>query len=148
MASTGIRTRHGRACASRSGRACNCRPSFEAWVWDRRAKEKIRQTFPTLAAAKGWRDDAASGVRKGTVSAPTRLTLEQAAETWLEGAKRGAILTRGGTPYKPAVIRGYEADLRRYVLPDLGARPLAHIRRADLQAPVDGLVADGRSASK
>ena len=34
------------------------------------------------------------------------------------------------------------------VLPDLGAQRLAALRRADLQALVDRLVADGRSASK
>jgi hypothetical protein len=148
LASTGIRKRHSRACRSRVGAPCDCSGSWEAAVWSQRDGRKIRRTFPTLAAAKGWRDDAASAVRKGTMSAPTRLTLEQAAEVWLEGAKRGAILTRGGTPYKPGVIRGYEADLRRYVLPDLGSHPLAQIRRADLQALVDRLVADGRSATK
>jgi integrase len=40
------------------------------------------------------------------------------------------------------------ADLRRYVLPDLGAERLAALRRADLQALVDRLVSDGHSASK
>jgi len=58
------------------------------------------------------------------------------------------VLTRSGVPHKPAVIRGYEADLRRYVLPDLGAQRLAALRRADLQALVDRLVAAGHSASK
>jgi site-specific recombinase XerD len=57
-------------------------------------------------------------------------------------------LTRSGLPYKPAVIRSYEADLRRYVLPDLGAQRLAALRRADLQGLVDRLVAGGHSASK
>ena len=145
---TGIRTRHGRACASRSGRVCNCNPCYEAWVYSARDQQKIRRTFPTFAAAKGWRHDAASGVRKGTMSVPTRLTLEQAAEAWLEGAKKGAVLTRSGTRFKPAVLRGYEADLRRYVLPELGTHALAQIRRADLQALVDRLVGDGRSPSK
>lgn len=46
------------------------------------------------------------------------------------------------------MIRGYESDLRRYVLPDLGAQRLAALRRADLQALVDRLVSDGHSASK
>src|SRR5262249_44407926 len=95
-----------------------------------------------------WRHDAASAVRKGTLKAPTRQTLEQAAERWLEGAKRGAILTRSGGRYKPAVLRGYEADLRRYVLPEIGALQLAQIRRADLQALVDRLVSASHSASK
>jgi integrase len=145
---TGIRTRHGRACSSRDGGKCDCHPGFEAWVWSPRDGRKIRKSFPTMAAAKGWRHDAASAVRRGTMQAPTRQTLTEAAEVWLEGAKRGAILTRGGTVYKPAVVRGYEADLRRFVLPELGAHPLARIRRADLQALVDRLVAAGHSASK
>ncbi len=82
------------------------------------------------------------------MQAPTRRTLTEAAEVWLEGAKRSAILTRSGTAYKPAVVRGYEADLRRYVLPDLGAHRLAALRRSDLQALVDRLVNSGHSASK
>jgi integrase len=122
--------------------------SWEAWVYDQRTGRKIYRTWPTLAAAKGWRADATSAVRKGTLTAPTRQTLEEAAEKWLGGAKRGTVLTRGGRPYKPAVVRGYEADVRRYVLPDLGAVQLATLRRADLQALVDRLVTEGRSASK
>jgi integrase len=145
---TGIRARHSRRCRSRGGGKCNCYPSYEAWAWSPRDGTKIRRTFHNLAEAKGWRHDAASAVRKGTLSAPTRQTLNEAAEAWLEGAKRGTVLTRSGQPYKPSVIRGYEADLRRYVLPDLGAQRLAALRRADLQALVDRLVADGRSPSK
>lgn len=81
-------------------------------------------------------------------SAPTRQTLSEFAETWLAGVKAGTILKRSGERYKPAVVRGYEADLRRYVLDDLGAHRLSALHRRDLQALVDRLVADGKSASK
>jgi integrase len=148
---TGITTRHSRRCRSRSGGGCNCEPSYEAWIWSPRDRRKIRKTFTgkgALSAAKGWRHDAGSAVRKGTMQAPSRRTLTEAAEAWLEGAKAGAILTRSGTSYKPGVVRGYEADLRRYVLPDLGTHRLAALRRSDLQALVDRLVKAGRSASK
>lgn len=148
---TGITTRHSRRCRSRSGGGCNCEPSYEAWIWSPRDGRKIRKTFTgkgALSAAKGWRHDAGSAVRKGTMQAPTRRTVAEAAESWLEGAKQGAILTRSGTSYKPAVVRGYEADLRRYVLPDLGSHRLAAPRRSDLQALVDRLVKAGHSASK
>jgi integrase len=168
---TGVVAHHTRGCRSREGGTCNCTPtSFEAWIFDPRSLThgrrcasskpggqcdcepkrgaKIRKTFPTLAAAKGWRVDAGSALRKGTLKAPTRLTVEQAAETWLEGAKGGTVLTRSGRPYKPGVIRGYEADLRRYVFPDLGAHRLSELRRSDLQALVDRMVSAGRSASK
>lgn len=159
-ATPGIRVRHGRECRSHKGGGCSCSPVYEAWVYDARATwvrkcdgkqmrgQKIRRTFPTLAAAKLWRADATSGLAKGTMKAPTKQTLEQAAETWLEGAKAHAILTRSGAPYKPAVLRGYEADLRRYVLPELGAHRLADLRRADLQWFVDKLIRDGKTPTK
>lgn len=148
MASTGIRVRHARTCRTREGGACNCTPSYEAWVWSPRDGKKLRTTWPTLAAAKGWRHDNAAGVRKGTVQALSRRTVAEAAEAWLAGAKTGAVRTRSGGIYKPAVLRNYERDLRAHVLPDLGAHPLARIRRADLQALVDRLLGAGRSSSK
>jgi integrase len=146
----GIVERHSRACPSRSGGQCSkpCQPSYEAWIWSPRDGRKIRRTFPTPSAAKGWRTDALSALRRGTLKAPTRQTLDEASEAWIEGAKAGAILTRGGAPFKPSVTRGYEADLRRYVLPDLGALRLSELRRSDVQALVDRLVKKGKSASK
>ena len=51
-------------------------------------------------------------------------------------------------PYKPAALRGYEADLRRYVLDDLGAHRLSDVRRGDLQALVDRLLGKGLSSSR
>ena len=147
---TGIRTRHARSCPAACVRsaACRCRPSYEASVYSARDGRKLRKTFHNLSEARSWRHDAASAVRKGTLSAPTRETLSEAAEAWLEGAKRGVVLTRAGRPYKPGVIRGYEADLQRYVLPDLGGVRLAGLRRRDLQGLVDRLLVGGHSASK
>jgi integrase len=144
----GIRVRHGRSCASRAGRGCNCEPAYEAWVWSNRDQRKIYRSFPTLAAAKGWRADATSAVRKGVLHAPTRQTLREAADLLIEGMRSGTVRLRSGKTYKPSVIRGYRADLDRYVLPQLGAIRLAEIRRRDLQRLVDELVAAGYSGSK
>jgi integrase len=58
------------------------------------------------------------------------------------------ILTRSGKRYKPSVLRGYKADLRNYVLLELGGTRLADIRRGDLQALVDRLLGRGLSPSK
>src|SRR4051794_39673446 len=166
---TGIRVRHSRGCRSRDGGGCNCSPSYEAWVFDSRAVvhergcasreggncgcrtirgSKVRKTFPTLAAAKGWRGDASNGVRRGTLRPTVTLTLEQAAEQWLEQAERGEVLSRHRRPYKPSVLRTYAADLRRYVLPDFGAVKLGDVTADDLQALVDRLVGAGLSGSK
>jgi integrase len=145
---TGIRARHTRGCRSHDGGTCNCRPTYEAWVYSVRDGRKIRKSFPTLAAAKGWRADATTQLRRGTLKAPTRQTLDEAAKLFVEGIDEGTMLARNGQPYKPSVRRTYATDLRRYVLPTLGSLRLAELRRADVQAFVDRLVADGLSPSR
>ena len=92
----GIRTRHGRSCRSREGGRCNCSPSYEAWVYSKRDDKKIRKTFHNLAEAKTWRADADRAVRKRTLRAPSKTTIDEAAESWLRGAREGQILTASG----------------------------------------------------
>ncbi len=103
----GIRVRHARSCPSTGGGTCRCRPSFEAWVFASREGRKIRKSFPTVSAAKAWRADATVALRKGELRTPTRTTLQEAADAWLEGAKAGTIRNRSGERYKPSVMRGY-----------------------------------------
>jgi integrase len=147
---TGIDERHSRSCRSRAGSKCNCDPSYGAWVYDARSGQKIRRTFPTQAAARSWRVDALSAQQRGRLAPTTRRTLRESAQAWLEGATADppVILSRSGQPYKPSVLRGYAADLRNHVLPDLGGRRLADVRRGDLQALVDRLLGQGLSPSK
>jgi len=87
---TGVIVRHSRTCATQQNKnaRCNCKPSYRAEIYDRRSGKKLRKTFRSLDEAKGWRHDTGSGLRKGTVQAPTRRTLNDAAEAWLAGAKR------------------------------------------------------------
>lgn len=146
----GIRIRHSRTCKSRSGKSCNCTPSHEAWAWSKRDEKKLRKTFTgrgALAAAKGWRSDATSAIRKGTLKAPTAITLKEAAEEWLRLAEAGVVRDRSGNSFKPSTIRTYEQRLRLRVLPELGDLRLTDITRNDLQDLVDELVAYGMSAS-
>lgn len=145
---TGIRTRHSRSCATRDGARCNCNPSYEAFVYSRRDGTKIRRTFASLSEAKGWRADATAAVRKGTIQTPIRQTLREVGDAWLEGARRGEILSRGKRPYKPATLRGYKFDLTTYVYPDLGGVRLSELQARDFQALVDRLVGHGFSGSK
>lgn len=144
---TGVRVRHRRGCPVAAGGECGCRPSYEAWVWNARDGKKIRRTFSTLAAARAWRAEAVSAVRRGTLSAPVATTLREAAEAWLLGARDGSIRTRSGDPYKPSALRGYEQALRARVLPELGRLRLSEIRRVDVQDLADGLLAQGLDAS-
>ncbi len=143
-ATTGIRQRHGRGCKRKS--RCEC--PYEASVYSKRDGKKIRKSFPTPAAAKAWRDDKRSAVRRGEVCAPTGETLRQAADAWLEGAKTGLIRPlRSKEPYKPSAIRNYEQQLRLRVFPELGSRKLAEITRTELQDFADQLLAAGESGA-
>lgn len=103
--------------------------------------------FPTLAAAINWRDDARAAIARGTFVEPTTITLQVAAEEFIAGARAGRILNRNGKPYKPSVVRDYDGDLARHVLPTLGRRRLSDIRRGDIQRLIDDLVEDGLAPS-
>jgi integrase len=128
--------------------ACSCRPTWEASVFSAREGRKVRKTFRTLAEARSWRADATVAMRKGTLSTPSKRTLRQAADEWLEGAKAGSITKkRDGQAYKPSTLRGYEQALRDYVLPLLGGARISEIRRVDLQDFADRLRAKGLDAS-
>jgi integrase len=92
----GIRVRHARSCRSREGARCNCRPRTRRGSTRSANDKKIRKTFKSLAEARSWRADAESAVRKQTLRAPSKLTVRQAAEDWLEGARADAIRNRSG----------------------------------------------------
>jgi integrase len=151
---TGIEALHSRLCASRGEGVCDCKPSYRAFVYRKPSAgekgHKQRQTFPTLAAAKAWREDARSDLRRGKLAEPSRRTFRDVADEWLAGAKAEppTVLNRSELPYKPSVLRGYEADLKRYVLDDLGAWKLSDVRRGDMQRLVDRLRAKGLGPSK
>src|SRR3954454_928625 len=106
----GIDTRHSKKCRTRGGGKCNCEPTYQAHVFDSRQGKSVRKTFPTYAAARGWRQDAVVALRNGaTVEAtPTTRTLYEEAEEWLAGVEDGRIANRSGQRYKPSAIRSYE----------------------------------------
>ena len=140
----GIRIRHSRTCTSSASKArCNCRPAYEASVYSVRDGRKIRKSFPTQAAAKGWRADAMSALRKGTMRAPSQLTLREAWVAWEEGAEQGAIRNRSGDRYKPSALRSYSTSMRLRILDEMGSAKLSEIGRLDLQAVADKMLAGG-----
>ena len=121
--------------------------AYRAWVWSARDQKRIRQTFPTLAAAKAWRADATSALGRGELRAPAPTTVREAAEVWLVGARDGRITNRSGDRYKPSAIRTYDQGLRLRVLPELGGKRLSDLRRIDLQDFADRMVAKGADPS-
>jgi integrase len=143
----GIELRHSKLCASRRGASCNCRPTYQASVWSARDQKRIKRTFAALAEAKAWRAAAQTAIRRGTLRAPSQVTLRDAADVWLAGARDGSVRNRSGDRYKPSVVRGYETSLRLRVLPELGARKLSEIRRSDLQDFADRLLGNSADPS-
>ena len=143
----GIVVRHSRSCGERRGADCDCRPGYQAQVWSPPDRKTIRKTFPTLSDARAWRAETQTSLRRGTLRAPTRTTLAQAAEDWLQAAAAGVVRTRSGERYKPSALRGYEQALRNRVLPALGGLRLSAVTRTSVQDLVDRLVADGLAAS-
>jgi hypothetical protein len=143
----GIVVRHSQRCQSRKAAGCDCRPGYQAQVFSARDQKTIRKTFRTLSDARAWRAEAHSALRVGTLRAPTRTTLAQAAEEWLAAAQAEVIRTRSGTSYKPSALRAYEQALRTTVLPELGHVRLSSVSRAAVQDLVDSLVASGKLPS-
>jgi integrase len=107
----------------------------------------VWRTFPTISAARLWRQDAQVALRRGTMRPPTSTTIADAAEILIAGAHDGTTLDRSGKPYKPSTARGYEQLLRRYVIPSLGPRKLSDVRRRDVQDFVDTLRGQGLAPS-
>ena len=147
LMATGIRVRHSRHCSSRDGGRCTCKPTYQAQAYDTRTGRQVWRTFPTLSAAKLWRQDAQVALRRGTMRPPTAKTIAEAAEVLIKGAHDGTILDRAGKPYKPSTARGYEQLLHAYVVPALGGWKLSQLQRRDVQDFVDGLRSQGLSPS-
>ena len=135
----GIEARHGRGC---SGAPCSCSPSYRASVYDRAAGKKVRATFSTVRDARSWRRTTAGKQETGSTITPSTITVRDASAAWLDGAEAGTVRDRSGRPYKPSTLRGYRADLERFVYPDLGAARLSDLRRADVQKWLDRLAGE------
>ena len=138
-----ITARHARSCPARDGGGCDCTPTWQPQVWDARAGKRLTRSFTTITAARQWRQDAASALRAGTLTAERGATLDEAAEEWLAAARAAIVRNRSGGPYKRSAIRGYEQNLRARVLPELGHERLREITLPQLQRFVDRLAADG-----
>lgn len=134
---TGIRRRHARTCTSKS---CSC--PWEVFVYDKREQKKHRKTFASQAEAKSWRADKLVASERGKLRGPTKMTVRQAAEEFLAGARDGSIRTSARRPYKPATIRSYDEALRLRVLDVLGHLRLSDVQRRDVQDLADKVAED------
>jgi integrase len=144
---TGIEVRHAKACASREGRRCNCRPTYQASAWSARDDKRIRKTLPTLAMARAWRAEAQAAIHRGKLRAPTAVTLAERGEDLIASMRSGKVRTKSGDLYKPSAIRGYERSLRDRLLPAVGGKRLGDLQRRDVQNLADDLLGEGLDPS-
>jgi integrase len=146
----GIEVRHKKQCASQDGRRCSCKPTYSAVVVLGRVNgrpRKKRKPFPSEAEAVAWRNEALVAIQNGKLRANSPITVRAAAERFIDGARGGAIRNRSGDIYKPSALRGIDEAFRLRIVPDLGARKLADVKRADLQRLVSRMQAAGQSPS-
>ena len=77
-----IKKRHSGNCPARRGKRCSCNGGYRAEVYSPRDKKKIRKTFTHRADAQSWAAEVKRGVDLGTLRAPTKRTLDEAAAAW------------------------------------------------------------------
>ncbi len=146
----GITTRHTRACAtSTGGKRCTCRPTFLASVPTGRRGQRIRQSFPTLAAAKQWQTDQRRALLDGADLSSGR-TVGDALEVFRAGLTDGTSRAKGKVAYKPSVAQSYAVcidRLERLLDGDLAATRMRDLSPQLVQRVVDSLVAEGLSPS-
>ncbi|MGE0065839.1 MAG: tyrosine-type recombinase/integrase [Dehalococcoidia bacterium] len=116
-------------------------------MYSPRDRKTIRKTFRSLAEARAWRSHAQEAIRRGALRAPSRETVAEASERWLEAARAGVVRTRSGETYKPGVLRGYSQNLRARIVPELGNLRVSEVTRNDVQDIVDRMLAEGLGPS-
>jgi hypothetical protein len=87
----GIITRHSRSCAKkRGGQRCSCQPRYVPWVFHPGKGGKVYgRATKRQAEARSWRVDALTALNRKTLAVPSKLTIQQAADEWLDAAEGG-----------------------------------------------------------
>jgi integrase len=146
----GIVKRHSKGCRSRDGGRCNCGGGYEAWVYLVREKRKVRKSFKRESEAKSWRREALVSAEKGAlrIRPKDRRTLAEALEDFVAGMAEGSIRPKRRERYKPNTVRSYERAVRLYLRgSELGGLRPTEVRRSDVQAYVDDLLARKSASS-
>jgi integrase len=135
-----VYARHRQDCPIEHGAECDCSPSFWGVVYDRASgKQRKTRMAGTPTAARDARTALAAALRQGGVPASSSLRVSGAIDTFVLAIDEGSALNKHGRPYKPSAIRDLRGALQNHVRPELGAKRLQDVRRADVQRLVDRL---------
>jgi integrase len=145
----GFEARHRKSCPGARADGKCCKPTFQAYVYDKRQAKILRKTFESAAAAKQWRRDAMRALEQGETATlnPSKRTIAQALDALVAGMQDGSVLDRSGRRYRPATIRSYRQAGMTYLTPALGHLRLGEVQRGDVQRMVDKLHSSGMSGS-
>jgi len=115
-------------------------------VYLAREGKSISKSFRREAEAKSWRADALAAAQRGAIRATGRdtRTLAVARREFVDGMKAGTMRPKNRGRYKPNTSRSYERALVNHIeRSPLGRLKVADVRRADVQALADELLASG-----
>lgn len=121
-------------------RACTCRASYYARVYDRsRQRYLATKRCTDVAAARDARNDLLDALGKGQLPQDGPRRLRDAHVQFIAAASEGRALNKHGRRYKRSAWEDIDECLSKHVLPRFGGRRLADLRRADVQRLVDDL---------
>lgn len=124
------------------------RKRYRGTARDKNADRHLRGPWTgSLAEARAWRVDAQARIQAGTLSAATGPTVAEGAANFIAEVKSERFRQKGGHVYKPGTVRGYERDLNKHAIPELGSKRLSRLQRPELQRWADGLTAQGLAPS-
>lgn len=121
-------------------RACSCEPSYYGKVYDRGRRRYVgTKRFASAAAARGARRDLLAALERGELPLDAHQRLRDAHAKFIDAAREGRALNKHGRRYKQSAWEDIDECLRKHVLPRLGGRRLADVRRSDVQRLIDEL---------
>lgn len=124
------------------------RKRYRGTAHDKSVGKYIRGPWTeSLAEARSWRVDAQARLQAGILSAAAGPTVAEATGEFIADMKSDTFRQKGGHVYKPSTIGGYERDLSKHVVPELGSKRISRLQRPELQRWVDGLTTPQRSPS-
>lgn len=99
-------------------------------------------------SASGAREELQRSLRNGEAPVASGMRVKAAGDAFVAAMASGVALNKHGRRYKPSAVVDIKSCLTNHVEDTIGRRRLADVRRRDVQAIVDGMVADGKSGSR
>jgi hypothetical protein len=121
-------------------RACTCKPSYYAKVYDPgRKRRMVTKRCADAKTARGARKDLLDALGRGQLPQDGPQRLRDAHVQFIAAAREGRALNKHGRRYKRSAWEDIDECLCKHVLPRFGSRRVADVRRSEVQRLVDDL---------